>query len=302
MSTTTWLRRSWNCEDDHSKEVQAILQKYLGHLSELAGGMVNCGSVLSWMEMDNRGHRLVATDDSGINTPAIAAAHVVKRYNAQAADEISLQVGDMISVIDMPPAEDTIWWRGKRGFEVGFFPCECVEVIGDKVPTSMATRVPEPLTASSASATSAAASRKPCEKIESQAAAGLSTAPSTPSPSSPSLSSFSFQHTGFSTSSQQQQPRPHHSHSFSTSMKSSSVSSSSTTPSPSPSRASTDTASSLGVFSLSQSAHESLPESTSSSSPSSQYLSLLWSLACPSLPRIVPCVFGLPTGFLRLTA
>ena len=35
----------------------------------------------------------------------------------------------MISVIDMPPPEESIWWRGKRGFEVGFFPCECVEVI-----------------------------------------------------------------------------------------------------------------------------------------------------------------------------
>ncbi|XP_035827001.1 serine-rich adhesin for platelets [Aplysia californica] len=136
------------------QEVQSILQSYLGHFSELAGGMVNCGSVLSWMEMDNRGHRLVATDDSGINTPAIAAAHVVKRYNAQAADEISLQVGDMISVIDMPPAEDTIWWRGKRGFEVGFFPSECVEVIGDKVPSAVVSRIPEPVA-------SAAAARKP---------------------------------------------------------------------------------------------------------------------------------------------
>ena len=44
-----------------------------------------------------------------------------------------LQVGDMISVIDMPGPEESIWWRGKRGFEVGFFPCDCVEVIGDKV-------------------------------------------------------------------------------------------------------------------------------------------------------------------------
>ena len=41
----------------------------------------------------------------------------------------------MISVIDMPGAEESIWWRGKRGFEVGFFPCDCVEVIGDKVHT-----------------------------------------------------------------------------------------------------------------------------------------------------------------------
>ena len=46
-------------------------------------------------------------------------------------DHIIFQVGDMISVIDMPPPEESVWWRGKRGFEVGFFPCECVEVIGD---------------------------------------------------------------------------------------------------------------------------------------------------------------------------
>ena len=43
----------------------------------------------------------------------------------------------MISVIDMPPPDESIWWRGKRGFEVGFFPCECVEVIGDKVPQGL---------------------------------------------------------------------------------------------------------------------------------------------------------------------
>ncbi|KAK4307040.1 hypothetical protein Pmani_021170 [Petrolisthes manimaculis] len=46
-------------------------------------------------------------------------------------------VGDMISVIDMPPPEESIWWRGKRGFQVGFFPCECVQVIGDKVPQTI---------------------------------------------------------------------------------------------------------------------------------------------------------------------
>ena len=28
------------------------------------------------------------------------------------------QVGDIVSVIDMPPTEDRSWWRGKRGFQV----------------------------------------------------------------------------------------------------------------------------------------------------------------------------------------
>ena len=45
-----------------------------------------------WLQIDNRGNRLLAVDDSGINTPAIAAAHAIKRYQAQAADEISLEV------------------------------------------------------------------------------------------------------------------------------------------------------------------------------------------------------------------
>jgi hypothetical protein len=43
----------------------------------------------------------------------------------------------MISVIDMPPPVESIWWRGKRGFEVGFFPCDTVAVIGDKVPKNL---------------------------------------------------------------------------------------------------------------------------------------------------------------------
>ncbi len=48
----------------------------------------------------------------------------------------------MISVIDMPPPEESAWWRGKRGFEVGFFPCDYVEVIGDKVPTALTIATP----------------------------------------------------------------------------------------------------------------------------------------------------------------
>ncbi|GAB1603250.1 uncharacterized protein LOC115221295 isoform X1 [Argonauta hians] len=126
-------------------EMQELLQKYLKRFSSIAGSMIYCGSILNWLEMDNRGNRLLAVDDSGINTPAIAAAHAIRRYNAQAADEISLEVGDIVSVIDKPPPDDTIWWRGKRGFEVGFFPSECVEVIRDKVPQSMASRITPPI-------------------------------------------------------------------------------------------------------------------------------------------------------------
>uniref|UniRef100_A0A8C6XWM9 Rho GTPase activating protein 33 n=1 Tax=Naja naja TaxID=35670 RepID=A0A8C6XWM9_NAJNA len=39
---------------------------------------------------------------------------------------------DIISVIDMPPKEDRSWWRGKHGFQVGFFPSECVELFSER--------------------------------------------------------------------------------------------------------------------------------------------------------------------------
>ncbi|XP_027762408.1 rho GTPase-activating protein 32-like, partial [Empidonax traillii] len=59
--------------------------------------------------------------------------------------QICCQVGDIVSVIDMPPKELTSWWRGKHGFQVGFFPSECVELINDKVPQSVTNSVPKPV-------------------------------------------------------------------------------------------------------------------------------------------------------------
>lgn len=72
---------------------------------------------------------MLAIDDSPINIPGVAAAVVKKRYVAQSLDELSLDVGNMISVIDMPPSDESVWWRGKKELEVGFFPAECVELI-----------------------------------------------------------------------------------------------------------------------------------------------------------------------------
>uniref|UniRef100_T1IL19 Rho-GAP domain-containing protein n=1 Tax=Strigamia maritima TaxID=126957 RepID=T1IL19_STRMM len=123
--------------DDENEDIRLLLSEYLERFSIIAGSLISCGPILNWFELDNRGNRLIVTDESAINTPAVAAAYVVKRYQAQASDEISFEVGDMISVIDMPPPEESVWWRGKKGFEVGFFPCECVEVIGDKLPQSI---------------------------------------------------------------------------------------------------------------------------------------------------------------------
>lgn len=72
--------------------VAGLLGEYVARLSEVAGSLITCGPVLNWLELDNRGHRLIVTDDSDINTPAVAAAYVVKRYTAQASDEISFEV------------------------------------------------------------------------------------------------------------------------------------------------------------------------------------------------------------------
>jgi len=43
--------------------------------------------------LDNRGNRLIVTDDCAINTPAVAAAYAVKRYVKRAQDEIGFEVG-----------------------------------------------------------------------------------------------------------------------------------------------------------------------------------------------------------------
>lgn len=94
---------------------------------------------------------------------------MIKRYTAQAPDELSFevrlwgsrlqlgsphplllltlllppapsQVGDIVSVIDMPPTEDRSWWRGKRGFQVS--PAGCRQVGLGHLPTGVA----QPLT------------------------------------------------------------------------------------------------------------------------------------------------------------
>ncbi|XP_018083207.1 rho GTPase-activating protein 32-like isoform X3 [Xenopus laevis] len=129
---------------DSPELVTQMLMAYLSRLSAIAGNKINCGPALTWMEIDNKGNHLLVHEESSINVPAIAAAHVIKRYNAQAPDELSFEVGDIVSVIDMPPKELTTWWRGKNGFQVGFFPSECVELINDKVPQSMTNSVPKP--------------------------------------------------------------------------------------------------------------------------------------------------------------
>uniref|UniRef100_A0A087XL98 Rho GTPase activating protein 32a n=1 Tax=Poecilia formosa TaxID=48698 RepID=A0A087XL98_POEFO len=131
--------------EDTVESVTTMLTSYLSRFSAIADNKINCGPVLTWMEIDNKGNHLLVSEEASINVPAIAAAHVTKRYTAQATDELTFEVGDIVSVIDMPPKEDTGWWRGKHGFQVGFFPCDCVELINEKIPPSVQNSVPKPV-------------------------------------------------------------------------------------------------------------------------------------------------------------
>ncbi|XP_037697872.1 rho GTPase-activating protein 32 isoform X1 [Choloepus didactylus] len=127
------------------ESVTQMLMAYLSRLSAIAGNKINCGPALTWMEIDNKGNHLLVHEESSINTPAVGAAHVIKRYTARAPDELTLEVGDIVSVIDMPPKVLSTWWRGKHGFQVGLFPGHCVELINQKVPQSVTNSVPKPV-------------------------------------------------------------------------------------------------------------------------------------------------------------
>lgn len=134
------------------QEVEYAVAKYLERFSKIASDSLTCGTILTWLQLDNKGRRLPLADGETqrtINTPAVGAAYGVRRYQAQAPDEINIEVGDMISVIDMPSPAESIWWRGKKShlqkslYEVGFFPQSCVATIGDKVPRNFP--MPAPL-------------------------------------------------------------------------------------------------------------------------------------------------------------
>ena len=116
--------------------LKEVLKEYLEGLSAIVNNSLNCAPILNWFQLDNRGRRLLVSNQA-INTPAVAAAYSIRRYDAQDNDEISLDVGDVISVIDMAALGESEWWRGKRGFQVGFFPQRCVHIIGDKVPRNV---------------------------------------------------------------------------------------------------------------------------------------------------------------------
>lgn len=138
-------------------QLEHMVSSYLNRFSTIMTDSLTCGPVLTWFQLDNKGRALPLADMDtmkSINTPAVGAAYGIRKYTAQAVDEISIDVGDMISVIDMPSPAESTWWRGKKyqmhmqksHYEVGFFPQTCVATIGDKLPRNLI--LPAPLVGS----------------------------------------------------------------------------------------------------------------------------------------------------------
>lgn len=73
--------------------------------------------LISTFQTDNHGNHVIANEESAINIPAVAAAHVTKRYIAQAPDEISLEVGvDLGQKLKLPKEKEMVGVKGKGGY------------------------------------------------------------------------------------------------------------------------------------------------------------------------------------------
>lgn len=85
--------------DAQPSSVTELLSTYLERFSQLNHEGLNCGPVLNWLQLDNRGRRILVpeSDSCPINTPAVAAAYAVRPYTAQAQDEISFQVNTSVN-------------------------------------------------------------------------------------------------------------------------------------------------------------------------------------------------------------
>ena len=55
-------------------------------------------------------------------------ARVVYSYVAEYPDELSLQIGDVVNVVETS-LEDVGWWKGELGGKVGVFPDNFVELL-----------------------------------------------------------------------------------------------------------------------------------------------------------------------------
>ena len=81
-------------------------------------------------------HRIVTLINCQVITTSLDTAVLKKRvekckvvfdYVAEASDELSLKIGDIIEIVRKDVADG--WWEGKLGGKVGVFPDNFVEII-----------------------------------------------------------------------------------------------------------------------------------------------------------------------------
>lgn len=63
-------------------EMENVVAEYLMRFSAIASDSVTCGPILTWFQLDNKGHRLpLAEPDTmkSINTPAVGAAYGIRK-------------------------------------------------------------------------------------------------------------------------------------------------------------------------------------------------------------------------------
>lgn len=63
-------------------QIENIVADYLNRFSVIASDSVTCGPILTWFQLDNKGHRLPLADSETmrtINTPAVGAAYGIRK-------------------------------------------------------------------------------------------------------------------------------------------------------------------------------------------------------------------------------
>ena len=111
--TTTTAALSWAISSPI--KIRCILSHYVERLSQLTGSIIKCFPVLKFLELDSKGNRFIPIEQLHINIPAVAVAIVIRDFEATKPEELSIKIGDFISVIEMPMANqsDDNFWKGK---------------------------------------------------------------------------------------------------------------------------------------------------------------------------------------------
>ncbi|PIC16132.1 hypothetical protein B9Z55_022841 [Caenorhabditis nigoni] len=162
--SNSWLversREDWAVFDRQLH--RCVFERRLSHLDELfplihleSGNSRKCLSSIrndypSSLAIDSRGGHFEPAEETSINVPAIAAAVVTKDFEPKDNSQLRLRVGDIVSITEMStasPNEQTFWKAkltisnqkivdpqngGHLGFEIGYFPRDCVMLIDDK--------------------------------------------------------------------------------------------------------------------------------------------------------------------------